>query len=433
MVGAGIIPTVRANTSFPRWLPAVLLAAVSLTSSAMDVDDMERFTYINNVTDPSPFVWGYGYFDMVPSLLTFVLAPLPLPMQAVTYRLIALGAALLLYRELRRLFATWHPSRGNAAAALSIMLLLHLVEPWLLANLSWINWSLFLAAVTYLLATARRPIALPPVARIAVTTAFLTTPAGVIGAPLLLAGAIAGGRVARDRVIIAVTVAVWHTAQAIAWPGEWVPRPASIVTAIAGDFTAGVWRHNMIIAAAALLIVATAFAAAWRWRTQALEHAMLCYLAWASLVTFVLSSRLTEQGFEPRYVLIAAFCAIVAVADGIFRMPPAPSRIVARAGGATAILLTLITINIDRRGPFVLWWQKVQFTAEAAAFRQDCRPGDAVTFEDESVTIVIECRRLARPPGVHRIIGARPKMGVYQDNAPLEDRPAIVVPDRIFR
>jgi hypothetical protein len=422
-----------ARSPVPRWLPAFVLAAASLTSPAFDVDDMERFTYINNVTEPTALVWGYGYFDLLPSLATFVLAVLPLPVQVIVYRLSAFGAGLLLYYMLRRLLARWQPEALDPAlAALTIMLLLHAIEPWLLANLSWINWSLFLAAVAALLARVRDPGPLPPAEAIGVTAALLTSPPGILATPLLFVDASGARRLRRDRTIIALVVIAWDALQAWFWAGEWLPQAGTVVAAVAADFAAGVWRHNMLIGASSVVVLAVTMAVAVRSRTRAAEHLMLGYLGWASLAAFALSPRAAEQGFEARYVLIPAFCAIVAIADAIGLLPPRWLRLHARAGAAAAVVLTLLTLLADRRGPIVLWWQKVQFASAAAEFRRHCGEGEAMAFEDEPATIVVLCRRRQLPPGMHPIVGARTTRGAPRHDAPLDERPAIVVPDRIF-
>ncbi|MFA5909896.1 MAG: hypothetical protein WC815_14040 [Vicinamibacterales bacterium] len=428
-------------TRTPDALAVCALAALSLMSGALGVDDTGLLTYINNVTGATPFFWANGYFHVIPATVAYALGYLPLAAQAVGYRVAALAAVALLYRETKRLLAEPGGQHAGAAALLaaSIMCALHVIDSSLFANLTWVNWSACLAAMAYLLTATTVPARLSWIGFSGVAVGLLTTPVGLLAVPILLRAAAAHHARRRQYGALAAMVTVVHAAQA--WGGQWTPvfSPTGrrLLSELGGDYP-----HNVVIMVVALTTLGGLWAAAVRrrargeWATGANRpevRAWLAYLGVAATVLFLLAPDREPQGYEPRFVLVPAYCALVAIATAVLeRGRPSTRGLAIGVFAGLILMMTVISIHWDRRGPIVLWLQKYQFLAEASVFRERCTDGQVMVFEDEPSAAVVLCRPQALAPGRYPIVEFTPEKGEYSAGTSLARRPSIDVPTPLF-
>ena len=420
------------------WIAVAGITALWAVVDAFGADDAALFNYVNNVSDASPWVSQRGYLHLIPSLVAAALAPASLGWQAIGYRAAALLATLVLYRELRALFRASGDEGEASALAFAVVLVLGAVDPAMLANLSWVNWTACLAAITHLLRTAAGTTALTAGSFALVAAGLLTTPLGVLCAPICAWHAWRAVGHRRRRLLgLGALVVAWHGLQigGFAYQPDDASAPArSIATALGNHL------HDALPLLLLALASVTVSVAHSLWRRavasspgptlDVADDVMLLYLLVASTMGFWLSPRLVEQGYEVRYLLFPAYCAGVGLARlGLRLAPPARGRAVA-AALAFGVVASGLVANELRRGPAVLWWQKYRFLVAAAEFRGHCATEDVRVFEDEPSSAIVLCRQRALPPGVHPIEHFTPEMGGYDPDTPVSRRPAIVVPDR---
>lgn len=414
-----------------------VIVLLSVTAPAFGVDDAAFFNYLHNVIDPSPLYYYMGYVHFMPELITYLLRPLPLLPQVLLYRVVPLVLALLLYRESAKLLALRLPGRDAKILALGLVLVLRAVEVNLWANLSHSMWTALLVATAAVLRCNVEGRAYSWRAWLAVLIASVTFPVGLTLVLLFVAFAATTSNrrlKAQNAALALATVSVQ------AWSLGGSPDPAvnTNLMAIPRMFADGFRDrklHNLI----ALGSLAVLPALLWWTRRRPRESraadravmASLCWLAWSSSVLYVASSRFAryDGGFESRFAVLPAFCALIAVGWTILSDGESlrrSLRVGIHAGASIAVVAASLYGSL--RGPLELALMKYRFVAVAAAARSACRPDEVYVFEDDETSPALFCTPRALPRGDFQISGFSPSVGSGDPEATPEARPFVMNP-----
>lgn len=416
--------------------PAVILL-LTVTAPAFIVDDAAFFNYLHNVAEPHAFYYYNGYVQPLSAAISYLLSPLPLAWQPVLYRLPSLAAALLLYRESARFLAL----RGNGddakALALSIVVLLRIIDVFMWANLAFTMWLLLLIATLIAIRAAISGAAFSRFDVALVAFAMLAYPLGlVLLLPLGLHALRAGNRVTRAQTVslaIVMTMAqLWMLSGATQplWNDDIAGAPRVFIAQFGGRKL-----HNLVMVAS----LGTLMAAVW-WarraaaavRADLIVTASLCGIAWATAVAYLLSNRFVRYsgGFETRFVVPAAFCGLIAIGWMVLadRVVERRARWVGAVAGAAGMFL-IAHLYGTLRGPLELALMKYQFVAVASRARAACPPHDVYVFEDEESSPLLFCRPLVLEPGDDLILrNFVPSVGGIEPDGAATARPFVLNP-----
>lgn len=410
---------------------------VAITAPAFLHDDALFFNYVNNVSEPHLLYYHGGYVHAISEAVSFALSPAPFVVQAVAYRLVPFALALLLYREIARLLTLRMAGNDAKVLAIGIVLVLRVVEQNLWANLDYAAWMALLVAIPFVIRAGLERANYSWFAFTGVLIAASTFPPGIVLVLLFLGfGATTSSRRVRVQnfalTVLAAAVQAWVVAGS--------PDPALNSGLLAAlrvfvDTFRDHKLHNLIATASLLALLALlAFSARGDSRARrddVLVAASACAVAVGWTVLYVLSSRFAEYGgFESRYVVLPAFCAMLVIAWTVLA-DPAPLRRSHSVGVFIGIAVTLVTAGLfgTLRGPLEFALMKYRFLAVASDARANCPPDEAFVFEDAAGSPLVFCMPRSLPAsGDYHLTGFAPSIGVAAPDDEPEDRPFLLNP-----
>ncbi len=460
------------SDSFRRLLSADLLAfvvivGISMQAPAFQAEDVLFFNYVNNAHDPHMLYIYNGYVPLIPEAVAYILQFLPLSLQAVLYRIIALGVVLLIYREAKLLFALYCPGIQAAFLSLAIIFFIRFVDYSALTVLSYTVWTAFLAAGIYMMrkSASGAPYSIPAIAGIIV--AGLSNPIGILLAPLFLTHvtwsmkvnwnnnlAYVGASIVIVVGDIAMLVrsgaggALSHVAQSSHSALHYLEgtrRTELSITPPDVAFSQVVfWFHNdfklqvlMIVVSVAVLGVGFVLAC-WRWFRIGASMGvklnwMLAYLGVATFALYLASPRFlinvhAGMAFSARYELVLTVCAMLAVSLGVIRLRDQDLRpILAGSVFGFCAALVVIAVYPSVTGHLKVAIDKYRFLTAAAGFRQNCGSEQAFVYDPTSFwSPVVLCRRRNFPPGFSPVEQFKTWRGSLGQKGPSpDDRPGI--------
>jgi hypothetical protein len=420
----------------PDGLAQMILIALAINAPAFGGDDAWLFNYLNNVVDARPLYFKNGYVHVIPQLTSYALSGQPLVAQAVLYRIVPIVVVVILYRQLRTLFAAIGNRQDAWLPALAITLIIRVVEPAVFGELSYATWSACLAALIYVVRIDLTNARYTWPGIIAVLLATLSLPLGLLIAPLWLAHAAyqqdarRWTNVTLAALVIAANVAVF--AFATEQPaGAIGPRRALEMFV---DGFRQEKRDNLIVIASLLAIgvrlAAHPLIASWI-APRAGARVARWSLAWfgvGSVVLYASSNRfIMQQGnFIARFALPVMFSALVMLAMDLASVAGERTRGMLSGvalGAAGALVLVLLYTQL--RGPLETSLMRYQFVAVAAEFRRTCRDHDAMIFEATDSSPAVLCRRQQLPVGFFEMRDVPPSIGAGA--GPFDDVPGFFV------
>lgn len=411
----------------PGWWCQLILVVLAINAPAFAADDAWLFNYFNNVAGAPPLFYNSGYVHLLPQLTGYSVSGLPLVVQAVLYRLVPLVLVICLFRQLRRLFAANGHAEEAWMPAMAIMVVLRVREPGVFGELAYSTWLAFLVAFTCVLHLHQSKERYSPLAAAGVVVGALTLPLGVLLAPLCLVHAIRdkGARRWQNAAIAAVILAV----DAFVFAG--VPENPVVLMGPLDTleiFVRGFRQNkldNLVAVASVLILMGNLVSAPWLSDRRSPAGASVLIVRWSlsylgvlSLAAFVASDRFLHHGLgfdgiAPRFALPAVACALMAVALAVVARPAERDRLMllgSGLGGAAALLAVLMYTQL--RGPLETSLMRYRFLAVAAEFRDTCRDGDAILYEDDDSSPLILCRPRALGEGYHEFPDLPPSIGV---------------------
>jgi hypothetical protein len=437
-----MIPTVRwtARNRLEN-CGALLLVFLATTASAFDQDDAALFNYMNNVAAPAPIFYYADYVPLVPQVAAYLLRGLPFVVQAIAYRLLPAVLMLVLYREMQRLWR-FHSSPVDAALlALSAMLILRAVDPYVWSNLAFVLWPAFMAALVHVLrlTASNARYSWWVLAGIVVTMSAI--PIGGLLAVGMLATVRRGGDSVRNRQSFLAGVAGllgYGFLNARLLSGSVGFDPIAALRLFREGFTNEHRLANVVAGLSVLVLIAATFRSL-RKRSDAADTTMTLLAAWVGVLSiggYLLSDRLASNdgGIGSYHVLPALLAALIVAGQAVLRVRDQLQRallIGLFAGVASAGIAYDLYHHL--RGPLEIAVMKYHFLSAAQSFRQTCRDGEGLIFEDEDTSPIVLCRPRHFDIGLHRPTELTPHYGANNPDTPTGDHPFIYVGEPLFQ
>ena len=393
-------------------ITAVVVALVATTAAPPPYGlDAILLSYANNAADIRPLFYLSGWIQVLPQLTVYAARALPLAWQAALYPLVSLAVAVIMLREIQRLFSLWLRRWEAVAISFTVILYFNAFNPGL-TQMIWSVWPLSVAAFCYIL---RKNLLGEPYSGFgfaAALAACLSNPVTIVLVPLLVFLALTenGGALRGQNAVFAGLLLAWYAAM-------FAFKPASIVY-LADNPLRGAARilwhtvtrpfPNSIITAIALIALGWLAADAWRLKDKDARRrrltSWLAYLGFSSLAVFLLSGRaFTVSTLPTRYTFVCVTAALIAAAA---RIVPASGRksslIVFAAVAITAIPFCKAVTNGLPLAAFETTRDRLRFLHAAGQFRAACRPGDALAPVGPREHLVVLCERTALARGRHR-------------------------------
>jgi hypothetical protein len=426
---------------YGEW-PAVLsIVFVAATAPAFLEDDAAFFNYLANTNSASPLFYYYGYVSFIATPIAYALSGLPFVVQAVVYRLVALAALLVFYRELRRFLAMRASDAEARWLAVATLLIARGVDIYIWGNLTYAIWPAFLAAALYVLRSGIERRRWSWWSTTGVLIAAMANPLGLLLVPLLIYFARdAGAR--RQQSIVAAAIALGHAIVYARSPDAVVmtTNPLEIVALFVGGYRTE-FKLNTAVVVLSLLAIAIILVRDLRSgdKDDGAERVVrwsLAFLGAGSVAAYVLSDRfpLLEGGFRSQHALPVLFAALVMIARTILRHDDQWRR-----GLLLGMFLGVAALTVSRelyfhlRGPAELALMKYRFLMDASTFRRSCQPGEGMVFEDASSSPIVLCRPQDLGIGRHSVLEYPPAVGERgDDDEDPRERPGIMVGKPLF-
>jgi hypothetical protein len=424
----------------PDLAAVLLLVLVTITAPAFLEDDAAFFNYQANVTGASPLFYYYGYVSFIAAPLAFALSGLPFVIQALAYRAVALVALLILYRELVRFFSIGARESEARLLTLATLLLARGVDDNIWTNLTYAIWPAFFAAALYVIRTNISKARYSRAGLGGIVLAAMSNPLGLLLVPLLAAYARINRAAAGQNAALAAALAAGHLLIYLRSPDAAVVTtdPVEIARLFINGYRTEFKLNTLVVALSLPLLVG---ALIWdrRRRPPVFDRAVLwpwAFLGIASVATYVVSDRFLhlEGGFRPQHALTVMLAALIILGRAITRLDHQWLR-----GVLFGLLMGLAGATMASewyfhlRGPLEYALLKYRFLMVADSFRDSCREGDTMLFEDDSSSAIVMCRPAAFAIGRHSFLTVVPSIGVPDEptNDPRE-RPMIIVGQPLF-
>jgi hypothetical protein len=155
-----------------------------------------------------------------------------------------------------------------------------------------------------------------------------------------------------------------------------------------------------------VVLVAALITTVWRaiYRGDSIDdrlNGVLAYFGIASVIFYIASPRFLSRflnhaasAFQPRYIVVVCFCALLAIIWKIISLPRSDARPVL-IGSVFGFCLALATTAIysSVTGHFMAALQKYRFLLAAGDFRKSCSPEEVLIYEVTWSSPVIFCNK----------------------------------------
>ncbi|HYE84973.1 MAG TPA: hypothetical protein VEA16_01365 [Vicinamibacterales bacterium] len=424
------------SLDFVAYAVIVLLVAIA---PAMNIDDAVFFNYLNNTEAPRPLYYYMGYVHLIPEVTAYALSPLAPVAQAVLYRVVPLATALILYRELARLFGLSGALMEARLLALGIVLVLRVFEPDMWANVSYAAWTALIAAMA---CVARKSAAHGPYSTAGGAGLFVAGaafPVGAVIVPPLIVDAVIGPDAVRQRqsasiavsIIVTHVVVAWGAPDAM-WNADWIQVPFQFLDGFREDKL----ENSTVVFSIVVLCVALSMVFL-RPVAQSTRRVVgsLTFVGLASLGVYVASARfaLFGGGFPSRYAVTALGAALATLAWLLLVWRPAHRPLLAGMFFGAAASLAAVGMSMHLRGPLEWALIKYRFMQVASDARQDCHNDQHWVFQDDKSSPVLLCRRRSVRPGEEEVLrNYTPSWGDRDSDQSDPTRPFILNPKPLF-
>jgi hypothetical protein len=418
----------------------ILLAFLAVIAPAFEQDDAALFNYMNNVIGPRPIYYYADYVPIAPEVAAYLLRGLPFVVQAILYRVLPMAMMLVLYRELRKLWRRDVTPVDATLLALATMLILRAVDVYVWGNLSFVLWPAFLAALVYVLRINASNARYSWWVLVGIVVTVSSLPIGVLLAVVMLANVRRDADAVRNRQNLAAGLA------GLAGYGLLNARLLSNSVSVDPITALSLFRegltnqHRLANVVAALSVVVLAMATIRVVRRRGSDGDTRTILAAAfvgifSVAGYLLSDRLSRNdgGIGSYHVLPALLAALIVASQLALSVSDQLKRALLvgmLTGMASASIADDLYHNL--RGPLEIAMMKYRFLDAAQSFRQTCRDGEGMVFEDEDTSPIVLCRPRHFPVGLHPQTAFTPEYGVYSPESPPDDHPFIYVGEPLF-
>jgi hypothetical protein len=418
----------------------LLLAFLAVIAPAFQQDDAALFNYMNNVIGPRPIYYYADYVPIPPEVAGYLLRGLPFAVQAVLYRLLPMALMLVLYRELRKLWRRDAAPVEATLLALAAMLILRAVDVYVWGNLAFVLWPAFMAALVYVLRINASNARYSWWALAGIVVIVSALPIGVLLAVIMLASVRRAADAVRNIQNVSAGLA------GLAGYGLLNARLLSNSVSVDPITALSLFREGLtnehrlanVVAALSVLVLVLAALAILRRRSGHRDTMVILSAAFVgvfSVAGYLLSDRLSRNdgGIGSYHVLPALLAALIVVSQLLLCVSDQLKRALLvgmLAGAASASIAHDLYHNL--RGPLEIAMLKYRFLSAAQSFRQTCREGEGMVFEDEDTSPIVLCRPRDFPVGLHPQTAFTPQYGVYSADSPPEDHPFIYVGEPLF-
>lgn len=412
--------TARADDSLARTgraslvdlLALVAILALAVQGPAFVFDDVMYFNYVNNVAHPAPIYFYNGYVSPILQIPTYLMRGLPFVVQGLLYRAMTALVIILLYRELKALFAIACNETEAGVLAVAIIFLSRFADAFFVTLLTDIIWSALFVSFVYVLRKRASRTRYSALGVGGIVLSCASNPVGLVLAPALLADAAFSRPRNANRALnglMGIAILAWWIFLYFASPqppaGWGTVDPLAISSAFVFWFHHEPKRQIVIIIASALALLAAlvmaVFVTARTWRTPIL---LVSYLGAASYLFYLISPRFATNlaagaAFLPHYSILLVLCAATAFVLAVNGRQAETRPVLNGAFFGFCLALAVVAIYPSVSGPLRSASEKYAFLVAAADFHATCQPGDILVFEEDHWSPVISCRPREFPAG----------------------------------